>query len=67
MLTFFFIIIFFNITFFKVFKSLFFFFSFIFFLSITFIEMKKINHIQDFLNKIKTRRISIIFKDFEDL
>ena len=29
--------------------------------------MKKINHIQNLLNKIKLYRILIIFKDFEDL
>ena len=29
--------------------------------------MKKINYIQDFLNKIKLRRILIIFKNFENL
>ena len=29
--------------------------------------MKKINHIQNLLNKIKSRRISIIFENFEDL
>ena len=28
--------------------------------------MKKINHIQGLLNKIKSRYILIIFKDFED-
>ena len=28
--------------------------------------MKKINHIQDFLNKIKSRRILIIFENLED-
>ena len=29
--------------------------------------MKRKNHIQNLLNKINKRRISIIFKDFEDL
>ena len=29
--------------------------------------MKKINHIQNLLNKIKSRRILIIFENFEDL
>ena len=67
MLTLFFITIFFNITFFEIFKKKFIFFSFVFFLSIIFIEIKKKNHIQDLLNKIKLCRILIIFKNLEDL
>ena len=66
MLKLFFITIFFNITSFEIFKFFFFFFSFLFYyiFYMILIKMKRINQIQNLLNKIKSHYSSIIFEDF---